>query len=398
MHNGLSRKHEEEASYQQNGHLNGISFHPDPSPSDILGSFDQGFRKSNGASPRDALTQKQYVHGEQQQNREQQDVAAQHPQPSHQQPEHLSASEYASDAEPSVVGSAPAEVQHDVHHDAVCDHLYNAGYLNGLFSDVTLGVPNLVGGGKAYHLHALVLARSPYLYRLLVESPTRNEISLDFNNDHITEDGLAIAIGHLYAGVSKSHIHPDNATAVLATAYLLQLPDLANLAADRIKRDICRETVERYIQFVNDESAYGDYSKSIQAQCFDFITRQLVRELAEGTPGSVPTPQASFPADLVDIFVGLPFHWLKSAIESPSLNGSSDMKKYQFARAVIAQRERIRQRRVGAGEIEAGGEESVVLSFDHAAPTGRNVTIVRKALKGSKRGGKPERSLWKAPV
>ncbi|KAG5457156.1 MAG: hypothetical protein BJ554DRAFT_2904 [Olpidium bornovanus] len=395
---------------------------------------------------------------------------------------------FVADGEHSTTGTPPpalTRAQRDRHHGAVCDHLYHTGFLNGLFSDVTVNVPNLVGGGKAYNLHSLILARSPYLYRLLLESPTQSEITLAFDNDQITEDGLAISIGHLYAGYSQHLVHPANATAVLAAAYLLELKDLAAIATERIMADVGRETVLRYVKFLGEcngtpssssssssssassatpglvpSGRFGEYSAQIQACCFEYLTKWLPLELPEemqlleaaaglsssSSPGARPEsnhgqqqkapasgtgpaarrgqsfkalPLAGslssaaaavpFPEDVIDMFVDLPFPWLKAAIQSPSFLGpDGDMRRYQFAQTVISRREKVRRRRIAEGEIESGGEESVVLSFGSGEGAGglgkagksgaSAVTVVRKPLKSGRNAGKPERVLWKAPV
>lgn len=285
-----------------------------------------------------------------------------------------------------------------------------------------MNVPNLLGG-KAYNLHSLILARSPLLFRLLTESSTRGEVTLAFDDQNIDEDGLAIAIGHLYAGFSQHLVHSENATSVLAAAHLLELDDLAAIAAERIKSDINRDTILWYVRFVSEESGqpgYGRYTAEIRDVCFNYITKELPRETDDGehneirkvalssrqgsvpsSPNGEPRPTASsFPSneDITSIFVALPFHWLKSAIESPQFSIPSDMKRYQFAQNVISVREKVRSMRVAKGEIEGGGEESVVLSFGRSGSNGRTVTVVRKPIKGSKMTGRPERVLWKVPV
>lgn len=299
------------------------------------------------------------------------------------------------------------------HHDAVCNHLYQTGFLGGLFSDVTVNVPNLLGG-KAYNLHSVILARSPLFFRLLAEPSTRGEVTLSFADQNINEDGLAIAIGHLYAGYSQHLVHFENATAVLAAAHLLELDDLASIAAEKIKSDINRETILWYVKFVNQESGqpgYGRYTAEIRDVCFNYITKSLPRETNDNEHIEIPkgsSRHASVPSspngeprpndDITSIFVQLPFHWLKLAIESSQFCIPSDMKRYQFAQNVISLREKVRSMRVAKGELEGGGEESVVLSFGRAGSNGRTVTIVRKPIKGSKMTGKPERVLWKVPM
>ncbi|ORY05969.1 hypothetical protein K493DRAFT_29446 [Basidiobolus meristosporus CBS 931.73] len=267
-------------------------------------------------------------------------------------------------------------------HNAICTHLYQAGFLAGAFSDVILHVPKF-SANNVYKLHSLVLARSTFFYHLLTTSPNPRELTLSLEDPNISDEGLVIALGYLYAGFPQLQVNPTNALNVLATAYLLQLEELCATATEVAKKNISQQTVLEYTQFVDqtDGIGYGAYTADIRENCFDFLTRILPKQTEAFTSGKTENYLS-----LVEAYVELPFDWLKRSIESQNLHIPSDMDRYNFAKEVVSRREKRRN----TSRRSATGEESVVLAF--GTKVGGRVTLVRKPPKAQKR------TLWRAPM
>ncbi|KAK9768168.1 hypothetical protein K7432_001414 [Basidiobolus ranarum] len=266
-------------------------------------------------------------------------------------------------------------------HNAICSHLYQVGFLSGAFSDVILHVPNFPAN-NVYKLHSLVLSRSPFFHHLLTTSPNPRELTLNLEDSNISDEGLVIALGYLYAGFPQLQVNLTNALSVLAAAYFLQLEDLCAIATEVAKKNISRQTVIGYTRFVDQTNGagYGAYSADIRESCFDFLTGTLPKETEAFTSGNSESYLT-----LIEIYVELPFDWLKRSIESQNLHVPSDMDRYNFAKEVVSRREKKRT----AGK-RGNGEESVVLAF--GAKVGGRVTLVRKPLKSQKR------TLWRVPM
>ncbi|ORX86394.1 hypothetical protein K493DRAFT_291290 [Basidiobolus meristosporus CBS 931.73] len=267
-------------------------------------------------------------------------------------------------------------------HNAICTHLYQVGFLSGAFSDVILHVPKF-SANNVYKLHSLVLARSPFFHHLLTTSLNPHELILNLEDPNISDEGLVIALGYLYAGFPQLQINPTNALNVLATAYLLQLEDLCAISTEVAKKNISRQTVLAYTQFVDqaDGVGYGAYTADIRESCFDFLTGTLPKQ----TEAFISGKSENY-LSLVEAYVELPFDWLKRSIESQNLHIPSDMDRYNFAKEVVSRREKRRN----AGKRNTAGEESVVLAF--GTKVGGRVTLVRKPPKAQKR------TLWRAPM
>ncbi|KAJ3113595.1 hypothetical protein HDU96_003172 [Phlyctochytrium bullatum] len=320
------------------------------------------------------------------------------------------------------VGSPPP-------HDILASHLYHIGFVQGMYSDLHLRIqvvqnqPNngVIGypanlqllDGTMFKLHKLVAIRSPMLASLLQDAEMRgenygnpSELILAVADPNLTADGLTIAFGHLYASYTPnilSTAHTGNRSqrtallrGVLAAANLLHLGDLANLAAEMIKNDISRATVIDYCLFASQPDfggSYGNWSADVRDAVFSYLSRGLVRELAERGPiwGNKESDQYK---ELVSAFAELPFEWLKRVVESKdSFEVPNDMERFGFAKDVIA----LRSRSKGAGSNLLAGEENVLLAFGTSKPGQSGVTIVRKAPKGNPHQIQNPSSLSQSP-
>ncbi|KAI8854043.1 hypothetical protein BC829DRAFT_413342 [Chytridium lagenaria] len=288
-------------------------------------------------------------------------------------------------------------------HDVLASHLYHIGFVQGMYSDLHLriqvvqgqqgnGVLGLPGSplnygnsttnlqildGTTFKLHKIVALRSPMLASLMQDAEMRGEsygnpteLILAVADPNLTTDGLTIAFGHLYASYSHNILtggHTGNRSqrtlllrGVLAAANLLHLGDLANLATELIRNDISRATVIDYCLFASQSDfggSYGSWSSDIRDAVFAYLSRGIVRELAERGP--------IWYKELVSAFSELPFEWLKKVVENKdNFEVPSDMERFGFAKEVIA----VRAKNKGSGPNHLAGEENVLLAFGTGKP------------------------------
>ncbi|KDN39925.1 hypothetical protein K437DRAFT_258863 [Tilletiaria anomala UBC 951] len=290
--------------------------------------------------------------------------------------------------------------------DALLQHVYQNGFCNAQWHDCILHFHSVNGFTRMFHLHTLLLARSPYLRQLLM-STHRREIGLQLDDPHITEDAISICLGHLYGGPSSSLITPENALAVLAAAFYLQLDELCQAAHAICKQSITADNVQSYIAFsrattqhprlssfsttsspafgdVNNSSAshspngsiassstapprYGAYSEDLNRTTTEFLARALPVETGAFSVPPVPGAQER----LIGIYSTLDFDLFKSIAQHPSFPARSTQELFNFSKKCVA----ARKKRLGT----ALGEEQVVLAF--AGQGGGAVQVLRKPPK-----------------
>jgi hypothetical protein len=147
---------------------------------------------------------------------------------------------------------------------------------------------------------------------------------------NISNDGFALALGHLYGNFSLSylssecHNQPLLLKSVFASSNLLGLTDLAHATCQLIKDSVNQSTILDYAYFVNSFSA--DYNPELaddlKAAVFDYLTRELVKDLKWSDKTSEEY------SNLVSVYAGLPFEWLKKVVESTNFPAPSDMERY----------------------------------------------------------------------
>ncbi|KAI8819008.1 uncharacterized protein EV422DRAFT_487756, partial [Fimicolochytrium jonesii] len=311
-------------------------------------------------------------------------------------------------------------------HDVVCSHLYHTGYMQALYADLivrlqlggsTGTVPNGDGASPTdavhFKLHRIIAIRSPYFASALAEMEANGEyapvatLTIHQHDPNLTPEGLSIAFGHLYGLFSQSHLTdgsdhdlpPQQRSArlrsVLSAATLLQLDDLASLAGELIKSDISRTTVLDYCHFASHPdfgASYGKHSQDIREAVLVYLTRGVVRDVADQFGIVWGNRDGEGYKELVATFAELPFEWLKKVVESKGFEVPGDMERFNFAKEIVALRQRRRQAG-GGGNPRAGGppagatvpnrllagEENVLLAFGSKDRSG--VTIVRKAVR-----------------
>ncbi|TRM61816.1 hypothetical protein BD626DRAFT_500631 [Schizophyllum amplum] len=303
------------------------------------------------------------------------------------------------------------------HNEEIVEHLYQAGFQAGNYSDILLHVHQ-----NMYRLHSIILSRSPYLAHLMsttLQPGGQRAIYVPLDHDReVTPDGFAIALGYLYSSASLRLIHPENARAVLAAACLLGgMDDLCEFAYDVCRRSISLDNIGSWLDFVDvpeaapgsatpiragtpmrtgtpmlpgtptlasppplpqPTSLFGLYTQRLRGDVFNFLVVVLPATL--DLTGANEDPSEPSGRDvLMQVFSRLPFEMFKSAVESPTFQFGTDQARFKFAKDTIEVRKRSNPR-------AAGTEETVVLAFGGGNFGGSAVHVTRKLKK------KP---LWK---
>jgi BTB/POZ domain len=156
------------------------------------------------------------------------------------------------------------------------EFLYEKGFLEGTCSDVTIRA-----FGKEYHLHKLILCRSPYFSSLLsgfwgiqekqyedTDSPklwvssnsssNGDRIEVHFeDSEFITDVAFELALSRLY-GHEDTEAEAKHLKSMFAIANYLDLPDLEDSCAGLLIKSLSQETIVDMLQF----SCTYDYGKS----------------------------------------------------------------------------------------------------------------------------------------
>ncbi|CAG8496844.1 14696_t:CDS:2 [Ambispora leptoticha] len=264
------------------------------------------------------------------------------------------------------------------YNDLICIHMYNHGFIGGLYSDVSLQV-NHPKFHQFYRLHAINLARSPMIRNLLTNSASK-EISLNLNDTNITSEGLGICFAHMYAS-SLHWINPINVESVFAAAYNLGLADICTVAVEIMKNDISINTVDSYMKFFQH---YKEYAKPIEDLCYVFLIRKLPKLLQSFKPnpnndnhlddgqnvcilksGTGYCHNHGY-HELLNIYAKLSFAWIKRILESKNLDVTTNI-RYKLAKDLIWKRKELKI---------TTNNEFVYMSFGTSHH--QNITIVEK--------------------
>ncbi|WVQ94718.1 hypothetical protein IAU59_001798 [Kwoniella sp. CBS 9459] len=282
---------------------------------------------------------------------------------------------------------------------------FNVGYLHQEWADVHFTFFN--SGLKA---HRLIIARSPYLARLMTNVAPGSVIHLAFQDENITEEAVHIALQHLY---NPSHhlINVHNARSVLSTSYLFGgMPELTHHAYTVIRSSLETANVSEYIQWLNagsgtddagfkkinggvteswnggfgssSEGRYGEWTGRLKQDVLDYLLRALPNQIVSENSPITTDPR------LFSVYSKLPYELFKALIENPELPIQSMQDRFAFAKRVIAQRKKVAASTTAATANGNNGppmEESVVLAFKGGE--GMEVHVTRKPKKS--------RALWK---
>ncbi|KZV85125.1 hypothetical protein EXIGLDRAFT_682137 [Exidia glandulosa HHB12029] len=297
----------------------------------------------------------------------------------------------------SVPAPSPVAVLASSHNVVIVNHLYQAGFRSGNYSDIALQVP-----WRQYALHQLIISRSPYLAHVMSTTPSSKTLVIPLEQEpHITPESFDIALSYLYSPASLEAVRPHNARAVLATACLLGgMEELANYAYQLCLQSLSVDTVMDWLDFLESLPAtdaqgqpdpptvFGPYAKQLREDVLNFLIVSLPLSLSafssgEGTPISPVGVSANdiSPGQeaLLHVYTRLPFDLFKRALESPQFPLYGNQGRFRFAKRAIEMR---KQR----GITKENEEETVVLAFGAGDGGSHAVHITRKIKK------KP---LWK---
>lgn len=304
------------------------------------------------------------------------------------------------------------------HSVNLCEYLWKVGFQGGAYSDVELHVLS-----RRYNLHRIILSRSPYLQHLMEVTPPQQPLWVRVDDEAVTEEAIAIVLGHLYAAYSYSMVNLSNARDVLIASTFFGLPDLAAYAYDICKQSINADTISAWVEWCEVQSGRGqrvygnggsngyqngqsgspvifgnfmsdsgngsasesanrhDYASKLRHDVCEYLIRDLIPELSSTSTTTPYSPNED--SRFLAIFSTLPFELFKSCIEEKALPLGSDQERFAFAKKAVAARKKMV---AASGTTDTQVVENVVLQF--TGGKGSNVHVTRKV----KTAGRP---LWK---
>lgn len=174
---------------------------------------------------------------------------------------------------------------------------------------------------------------------------SRYDLTIPINDPNITSDGLGTCLGSLYSTHARDAlattissdvpaVHSKYLRSVLASAVLLKLPEIAQLASDLIRADINRGSLLDYIAFTSTPEFaeyYQPFAKEIRDAIFTYLCKLSVREIAslgyEGGANIWGNKGSEAYRELVRLFAELPFEWLKLVVESKNFEVPTDKER-----------------------------------------------------------------------
>ncbi|BGO97551.1 Parotid hormone [Rhodotorula toruloides] len=345
------------------------------------------------------------------------------PAPVHPQPSTSSAVPSSSAA------GADIAQEYAAHYADLANHLL-AGYTSCDFSDVQLVASLADGQQHTLALHSVVVSRSPLLRHLIqaaLASAPRPTIFLNIPDPAVNANTLGLVLASLYSPTVLSHLNPEIAPSVLATATFLSLTRLANLAYEMCEAAVREaktpEEVMRWVAYVERERAAeggpgattpitfvgpamngvsvppspspstnstsllpssvngtaapipATYESRLRIVLLDRITR-LPSEMGAFAPATEAQAQPA----LVNVLKRLPFEMFKAVVEDKRFEAPGDMERFNFAKKVVAARKALVQQSASPSSPPPEFEEAVVLLFGGGAG-GSAVNILRKQRK-----------------
>ncbi|OXG45507.1 hypothetical protein C359_00192 [Cryptococcus neoformans Bt120] len=285
-----------------------------------------------------------------------------------------------------------AEIDPVFHAVNLARGIFNVGYLNQEWSDIQLTF--FASGLKS---HRLILARSPYLAHLMSAAAPGTTIHLSFTDGNVTEESVHIVLQHLY-NPSMNLVYPQNARAVLATAFLFGgMPELIHHAYLVIRDSLDAKNVVDLVYWLeasSDSSAvydgqtpsrnhredsvkawlgdpyprYGEWTIRLRHDAVNYLLHSLPEQvIKENKFNALDDP-------LSITYAHLPYELFKALVESPELPIVSHQDRFTFVKKVLVQRKKI---------APSGGpqmEENVVLAF--RGGEGMEVHVTRRPKKG----------------
>lgn len=260
---------------------------------------------------------------------------------------------------------------------SISSFVFNAGFLQGTFSDSTLIIK-----GETYHLHALFLGRSPVLLQKLIENNPKGDvhytIEVETEDPYVTKESCLFVLSTLYCDSPRIPAEV-NVCSVLAVSDLLGLDTLAFEAASLIEKSIRPETMESVIRFL-DPNFEG--LERLKMGMYPRFTSGLFNKAIQVMYNTLVS---NWNTEYARLLCNLPFEVIKDLLESDKLTvGASSMARYKLANEIVKMRASFRKQ----NHIEGKGDESVVLAFDEGS---RGIQLVHIAP-----GAESRRKIWKA--
>ncbi|PON88330.1 Voltage dependent potassium channel [Trema orientale] len=167
----------------------------------------------------------------------------------------------------------------DCNLTSLCDHIQIEGFNSGAFSDVVVHAM-----GSAYHLHRLILSRSPY-FRNMLHGPWKEAnaptVTLHVDDKNVNGEAIAMALAYLYGHHPK--LNDNNAFRVLAAASFLDLQDLCAICTDFIISELWTSNFLAYQVFAESQD-YGIHGERVRNACWGYLCQSGAMELKEVLP------------------------------------------------------------------------------------------------------------------
>ncbi|KAG0163667.1 hypothetical protein DFQ30_011200, partial [Apophysomyces sp. BC1015] len=251
---------------------------------------------------------------------------------------------------------------------------------------VTLTVPRLQ---KTYALHALIISRSPEIYRRLVQNPHTIELDLD-----VSLEALHTVIGHLYRPLSHHDLcylaseKPRICVELLDASEQLGLEQLVERVLHIVAQSLTQSSVHYWITATHTfNNKHRRWTEALEHHLVQYLTIGLATQLEAFSTtvkmsggacigriqafGYMPskTPPTRGMMALAHVYAVLPLDYLKRCLEHTDLPVQDAIQRYHFAKQVLTLR-------------ESHGKHglSAVLRVDGEA----NLLIVKKAKKVGK--------------
>ncbi|XP_030508808.2 uncharacterized protein LOC115723459 isoform X2 [Cannabis sativa] len=167
----------------------------------------------------------------------------------------------------------------DCNLTSLCDHIQIEGFNSGAFSDVIVNAM-----GSTYHLHRLILSRSPY-FRNMLHGPWKEAnapvVNLHVDDKNVNGEAIATALAYLYGHHPK--LNDNNAFRVLAAASFLDLQDLCAICTDFIISELWTSNFLAYQVFAESQD-YGIHGERVRNACWGYLCQSGAMELKEVLP------------------------------------------------------------------------------------------------------------------
>ncbi|KAH7107436.1 hypothetical protein BKA62DRAFT_667571 [Auriculariales sp. MPI-PUGE-AT-0066] len=246
------------------------------------------------------------------------------------------------------------------HNVAIVNHLANAGFHSGHYSDITLQVP-----WRTYAVHRLIISRSPYLAHVMGTEPSSKVVAIPLEQEpSITPEAFDIA--------SLEAVHPANARSVLAAACLLGgMDELTNYAYQLALSSLSADTIPDWLDFLDslpaegDGTVFGPYAKQMREDVFHFLVISL------------PIALDAFPSSEVPSSPVTPVMGKSTGISHSDRTPCcrfSPQARFKFAKRAI-------ELRKARGTTKDFEEETVVLAFGTGDANATPVHVTRRTRK-----------------